>query len=278
VPGEPGDNTPPSGGTAPTAGPAWPAGAAASAAELPAIAPPLPTGNGGGEPAAASHHGHYVDPTRTTGGGALGALDRVLHRIEKGTALVSGLGIFALMLLGVVHVLGRKFFNFPVFGYIDIVEIMMAFLVFLGIAYTERLGGHIRMELLVTQLKQRWVALFELIGVLLGLVIVGIITWYSWQHAMRAYVAGDSTIDAQISLWWSKMVIPIALALLWLRLLVSVWAYLRLAIDPSSPPVAVAEILTPEEQALRDAASAGAFDDAPPGAAPARAAQHGGSR
>jgi TRAP-type C4-dicarboxylate transport system permease small subunit len=212
-------------------------------------------------------HGHYTDPTLDGGGGALGAIDRFVHRIEKFTALISGFGIFALMLLGVVHVLGRKFLNMPVFGYIDIVEIMMSFLVFLGIAYTERLGGHIRMELLVTQLRQRWAALFELVGVLLGLVIVAVLAYYSWQHAMRAYTAGDSTIDAQISLWWSKMVIPIALALLWIRLLVSLWAYLRLFIDPSARPVAVAEILTPEEQALRDAASAGAFDE--PGTAPA---------
>ena len=52
--------------------------------------------------------------------------------------------------VGVVHVLGRKFFNMPILGYIDIVEIMMAFMVFLAIAYTERLGGHIRMELFVS--------------------------------------------------------------------------------------------------------------------------------
>ena len=120
------------------------------------------------------------------GGGALGAVDRFVFRIEKLTALISGLGIFALMLVGVVHVLGRKFFDMPIFGYIDIVEIMMAFMVFLAIAYTERLGGHIRMELFVGMLKGRWLALFELVGVVLGLVIVAVLLVYSWDHAMRA--------------------------------------------------------------------------------------------
>jgi C4-dicarboxylate transporter, DctQ subunit len=206
-------------------------------------------------------HEQASDPTLQAGGGALGAVDRFIHRIEKFSAFISGLGIFALMLVGVAHVVGRKFFDLPIFGYIDIVEIMMAFLVFLGIAYTERLGGHIRMELFVGFLRGRWLALFEIVGVLLGLFISGVLFVYSWQHAMRALYLGDSTIDAQIPLWPSKLIVPIALGMLFVRLLISLWAYLRILIDPSKPAVAVAEVIDAEEQALREAASAGAFDD-----------------
>jgi C4-dicarboxylate transporter DctQ subunit len=206
-------------------------------------------------------HAEAGDPTLGTGGGALGVIDRFMHRIEKFTALISGLGIFALMMIGVVHVLGRKFFDLPVFGYIDIVEIMMAFMVFLAIAYTERLGGHIRMELFVSFLKGRWLALFEIVGVLLGLVISGIILVYSWDHAMRAFYLGDSSIDAQIPLWPSKLVVPIALGMLFVRLLISLWAYARVLVDPSDPMIGVAEVIDAEEQALREAAAAGAFDD-----------------
>jgi C4-dicarboxylate transporter, DctQ subunit len=211
-------------------------------------------------------HAEASDPTLGTGGGALGAVDRCVHWIEKFFALVSGLGIFALMLVGVIHVLGRKFFDMPIFGYIDIVEIMMAFLVFLGLAYTERLGGHIRMELFVSFLRGRWLALFEIVGVMLGLVISGVLFVYSWNHAMRALYLGDSTIDAQIALWPSKLVVPIALGMLFVRLLVSLWAYLRLLIDPTKPTVGVAESIDAEEQALREAASAGAFDTGRQGA------------
>jgi TRAP-type C4-dicarboxylate transport system permease small subunit len=207
-------------------------------------------------------HAEASDPTLGAGGGALGAVDRLVHWIEKITVLLSGYGIFALMLLGVAHVLGRKFFNLPIFGYIDIVEIMMAFMVFLGISYTERLGGHIRMELFVSFLKGRWLALFELVGVVLGLLISGVLLVYSWDHAMRALYLGDSSIDAQIPLWPSKLVVPLSLGLLFIRLLVSLWAYLRVIVDPDKPMVGVPEVIDAEEQALREAASAGAFDDA----------------
>ena len=207
-------------------------------------------------------HAEASDPTLGTGGGALGAVDRLVHWIEKITVLLSGYGIFALMLLGVAHVLGRKFFNLPIFGYIDIVEIMMAFMVFLGISYTERLGGHIRMELFVSFLRGRWLALFELVGVVLGLLISGVLLVYSWDHAMRALYLGDSSIDAQIPLWPSKLVVPLSLGLLFIRLLVSLWAYLRVIVDPDKPMVGVPEVIDAEEQALREAASAGAFDNA----------------
>ncbi|MDX2158323.1 MAG: TRAP transporter small permease [Hyphomicrobiaceae bacterium] len=218
-------------------------------------------------------HAEFSDPTDGTGGGALGAVDRSLHRIEKVTSLIAGYGIFALMMLGVWHVIGRKFFSAPVFGYIDVVEVMMAFLVFLAIGYTERLGGHIRMELLILFLKGRLLALFELVSVLLALVVVAVIGYFSWTHAMRAYTLGDSSIDAEIPLWPSKMVVPVALALLFLRLLISLWAYLRLLVDPTRAAIAVPELLSPEEQARREAEASAALVEAEMGAASAREAR-----
>lgn len=205
-------------------------------------------------------HASEADPMAETGGGALGIVDRAVHAIEKLTALASGFGIFALMMLGVVHIVGRKLFNAPIFGYIDMVEIMMSFLVFLGLAYTERLGGHIRMEVLVGFLRGRPMWLFEIIGVLLGLAIVGVLIVYSWEHAMRAYSSGDSTIDAQFLLWPSKMVVPLSLGLLFLRLLVSLWGYVRLFADPGARSVGVPEMIDVEEQARRDVQAAGVAD------------------
>ena len=68
---------------------------------------------------------------------------------------------------------------------------------------------------------------------LIGLSIVGVLIVYSYTHAMRAYHSGDTTIDAQYLLWPSKMIVSISLALLFLRLLVSLWGYLRLLADPT---------------------------------------------
>lgn len=190
-------------------------------------------------------------------GGALGAIDRAVHVVERGTALISGFGIFAMMMLGVAQILSRKVLNWPILGYIDIVEIMMTFLVFLGLAYTERLGNHIRMEILINFMKGRTLWLFELASVIVGLFVCATLIKYSWDHAVRAYTSGDSTIDIQLLWWPSKMVVPAALTLLFIRLLVSLWGYLRLVIDPSATPIGVPDIIDVDEQARRDVAAAG---------------------
>ena len=55
-----------------------------------------------------------------------------------------------LVALAIANSLGRWLFNLPVTGYIDWVEQFMAVFAFIGIAYCQRLGGHIRMDILLS--------------------------------------------------------------------------------------------------------------------------------
>ena len=59
------------------------------------------------------------------------------------------------MWLTMAEVLGRRLFNSPVPGAIDYIEIGMVAFAFMGAAYCQRLGGHVRMDLLVGNLKGR---------------------------------------------------------------------------------------------------------------------------
>ncbi|SDF85783.1 MULTISPECIES: TRAP transporter small permease subunit [Thalassobaculum] len=195
-----------------------------------------------------------------SGGRMLNRLDRMLGAVERATALFSGLFIFALMLVGVTQILGRKLFNAPIFGYIDAVEMSIAVFAFLAIAYCERMNGHVRMEILIGKLRGRPLWIAEALGQILGLFVLAVLIWYGWEHAMRAYEYGDSTIDAQIPWWPSKLLIPAAFALLFLRLLLNLVGYLRLAIDREAAPVAVPLIADVRRQAMEEATGAGAVD------------------
>ena len=90
----------------------------------------------------------------------LSRFDRALFKLESLLNLLGGLTLFALVGLAVVHVLSRKFFNAPVPGYVDWTQQFMALFAFLGLAYTQREGGHIRMDIVVGSLRGRslWVA------------------------------------------------------------------------------------------------------------------------
>ena len=190
------------------------------------------------------------------GGGALGTIDRFLFRIEQGFALLAAACVFALMMIAVFQIASRKFFNAPLFGYIDMVEIAMATFAFLGISYAERLGAHIRMEILIGMLKGRMLWLAEFVGIALSLFVIGVLVYYGYQHALRAYYSGDSTIDAGYLWWPSKMMVPLAFSLLWLRLLFSLFCYARLLLNPDAEPIGIHIPETVEQMVDREALEA----------------------
>ena len=191
-------------------------------------------------------------PART-----LSALDVRLGRIETLFNLIAAISIFTLMLLGMVQVLGRTVFNMPVAGYIDLVELSMALFAFLGIAYCQRAGGHIRMDLFVKMAKGRVHWSMEIFATLVALFIIAVLIWYGFNHFLRAYQIGDSTIDAELPVWPSKLVVPVAFSLLWLRLLLQLVGFVRLWRQPDAEPVAVPKVLTEEELAAREIEESG---------------------
>ena len=79
----------------------------------------------------------------------LSKLDQRLYKLESAFALLSGLAVFSLMMLAVISVTGRHSINQPLPGYVDWIEQAMPLIAFMGVAYTQRNGGHIRMDILV---------------------------------------------------------------------------------------------------------------------------------
>lgn len=173
------------------------------------------------------------------GAGPVAWADRLLVPFEDAANFIAATFIFLLMLLGIAQIVLRTFFNFPLTGYIDLVELSMAGMAFLGAAYTQRMGAHIRMELLLGSLKGRAHWLAEIIGALIGLGIVGVLIWYSGQHFLRAYQIGDTTIDAEFPVWPSKLLVPVAFSFWFLRLAVQLAGAVRLFLNPDLAPEGV---------------------------------------
>lgn len=181
--------------------------------------------------------------------GPITRIDRWLQPFENIFNLIASLAIFALMVLGVLQIGLRSIFNKPIVGYIDLVELSMAAMAFLGAAYCQRLGAHIRMEYLVGKLKGRWLWSAECIATCVALFIVGVLIWYGWGHFLRAYQIGDTTIDAEYQVWPSKLLVPLAFGLWFLRLSLQLAGSIRLVINPDLAPEGVVTIKDVAEQA-----------------------------
>ena len=182
-------------------------------------------------------------------GKLLRRLDAFVTHVENAFNTIAGGLIFALMVLGVVQIVMRTLFSAPILGYIDFVELSMVGFAVLAIAYVQRVGGHVRMELLIQKLHGRSLWFFEILGCCLAIFIVAVLIPYSFDHFQRAFQFGDSTIDLQLATWPAKLVVPVALSLLLIRLCIQFLGYVRLLANPTLPHVAIPELKRSEEVA-----------------------------
>lgn len=170
---------------------------------------------------------------------ALSRVDVLLYKLESMLTLLGGSVIFMLVFLATANVLGRWFLSLPISGYIDWVEQSMAFFAFLGLAYTQRDGGHIRMDMLVGHIHGRLLWAVEFISTLLMFGITLVLIYGSYLHFLRAYQLGDSSLDIDLPTWPAKLVVPFALSVLALRLMLQLWGYARAFKNNAECPVAV---------------------------------------
>jgi TRAP-type C4-dicarboxylate transport system permease small subunit len=186
-------------------------------------------------------------------------LDRALFSLERLLALISGLAVLGLMLLAVVSVVGRIAFNMPLRGYVDWVEAFLPLIAFMGIAFVQREGGHIRMDIVIGRLGGRRLWLAELVSVVLLLSLMAGMIWGSWAHFDRSFDfnaplwSRDSSTDISLPLWPAKLLVPVAFATLFARLILQVWGYGRAFVMGFEFPPGVPLIQDAAEQAAAEA-------------------------
>jgi TRAP-type C4-dicarboxylate transport system permease small subunit len=189
----------------------------------------------------------------------LSRADRSLCRLERFMALLAGLAVFGLMVLAVVSVSGRNFFNEPLPGYVDWIQQLMPLIAFMGISYVQRDGGHIRMDILVGRLSGRALWLFEFLTTLCVLLLMLALVWGTWAHFGRSFDfsapmwSRDSTIDIGLPIWPAKLLAPVAFAVLCLRATIQLIGYGQALISGTDSPVAVPLIQSVAEQAAAEA-------------------------
>ncbi len=195
----------------------------------------------------ADYHTILVDDS------VLSKADQLFYKLESLLTLLGGIVIFLLVFLATANVLGRWIFSLPISGYIDWVEQAMAFFAFLGIAFTQREGGHIRMDMLVGHIHGRPLWVTEFISTLLMLFTTLILIVGSFLHFLRAYQIGDSSLDINLPIWPAKLVVPVTLTVLALRLLLQLWGYARAIKQGGDQPVAVPLIESAADVAAAEA-------------------------
>lgn len=175
-------------------------------------------------------------------------LHNKLNNIEDFLILFSGVSIFIVMILTSFQIISRVM-GYPWPGYLELSELSISIFAFLGVAYAQRLDSHIRMELIVGNLKGRLKWFIEFCATFCGFIIILILIRYSYLFAVDAYEIGDTTYDYLYPTWPAKSLVPIAFSIWALRLFLELCGYLRMLFFVDAEPLAIPVIKSAEELA-----------------------------
>jgi TRAP-type C4-dicarboxylate transport system permease small subunit len=115
----------------------------------------------------------------------------LFSRFSKAVRMASKLlmaisqGLLAtLMFLSIADVIGRYLFNRPIFGTLEMSEVLLVSIVFFGSAYTLYLDKMITMELLYTRLSPSGKKIINVITRLMAFIIFGLMVWKVTEKAL----------------------------------------------------------------------------------------------
>ncbi len=184
-------------------------------------------------------------------------IDKNLRVIEDSLVLLVGISIFIVMILTSIQIISRVL-GYPWPAFLELSELAISIFAFLGVAYAQRMDSHIRMELLVANLKGRIKWVVEFLSTLLSFIVISILIYFSGLFAIDAFVIGDSTMDYLFPTWPAKFLVPFGFLIWLIRLFLELTGYLRMVISLESEPLFIPIIKSAEElaneeiQSIRD--------------------------
>ena len=165
-------------------------------------------------------------------------MERLLSRIEEVAMWTAG---FALLVMGAVvttSVIGRVVFNLPVPDDLIMAGLLMVCTIILPLAFIEARDGHIVVTVIADRLPVRVQAVLRMIGALLFAAFFGTIgtmiaTKVPGEFSEQLYYDGQLDIPT----WPMKIVFAFGVAVLVIRLAITVVRYGRVALhSPSESP------------------------------------------
>jgi TRAP-type transport system small permease protein len=154
-------------------------------------AAPEPTG-------AASTPGPTIEQLQQEYGGWLVRWLRPVY-----TLMHVGAGLTMLVLLAwtVTDIVGRAFFSSPVRGTVEITELAVVVLVYLGLARTESQDAHISVDLLYIRLGVRAKLALRVFAGVVSVAVLTVMTWRLWVYAGSLEAGGYTTGIRRIPLY-----------------------------------------------------------------------------
>jgi len=129
-------------------------------------------------------------------------------------------------------ILGRILFNHPIIGVPEIVKVSVVALVWLQMAHTLKIGGHIRSDVILDRLPPRGKALVNVIAAALGTLVFGFLVYAGWPNMMEGWRIGEfeGELPVRVTTYPVRTILILGAGLTGCEFVLYGWRSLRLAL------------------------------------------------
>ncbi|MGI9350347.1 MAG: TRAP transporter small permease [Rhizobiaceae bacterium] len=148
------------------------------------------------------------------------AVARLQNWLEEVACYVSALAVAVMMSITTLEVIARAAFYKSVPGSYEYVSLLFVYLIYLGLAFSQRRDAHITISLVYDHLPLRARQIVQGTFLLVAFVFFAALAWASAVSAMSNYILGDTVLGViQVQTWWARAGVPVGCALFSLRFL-----------------------------------------------------------
>lgn len=162
--------------------------------------------------------------------------ERGIHTVSRALSWFSGLCVILIMAFVCAEVFARYGFGSTIGGSIEAGELLLAFMVFSGIAYGQQIGAHVSTDIVTSRLPTPVALALKLVGLTLVIAVSIWVCVATLGAALTSYEVGEATFGvAAFPVWPARMFVSIGFALLAIELLLTLLRTWRNR-DPNGPP------------------------------------------
>lgn len=124
--------------------------------------------------------------------------NKVIEKISAWFNWIAVAGMWLMLLIITIDVIGAKAFRWPLPGVFDMVCPLEFIIVALAIPFTQILKGHVAIEFFVGQLGKRTQAVITTIAAMLALILFLAMTWQMFSYSRTIQLSGEITPSLRI--------------------------------------------------------------------------------
>jgi TRAP-type C4-dicarboxylate transport system permease small subunit len=149
----------------------------------------------------------------------LGRFNKVIEQISVWLNWVAVAGMWLMLLIITIDVVGAKVFRFPLPGVFDIVCLLGFLIVALAIPFTHTIRGHISIEFFVDRLGKRAQAIITTIAAALALILFFAMTWQMFSYSRITQLSGEITASLRIPVFPIMFIATVSFCVMFLLVL-----------------------------------------------------------